>query len=204
MTVETRAKSILSAAKQPDPWFGHRYGLNLYRGCSHQCIYCDSRSDCYGIESFETVQAKVNALEILRDELPRKRAKGTVGTGAMGDPYGPAEASFELTRGALDLLARFGFGVHVMTKSDLVTRDSDRLVEVGRRFAAVSFSFTTADDALARRAWRRWPHCASAECASARCSCRCSPSSPIPRRTSGDWPWPATPPGRSTSCPGRA
>ncbi|MFH1085509.1 MAG: radical SAM protein, partial [Chloroflexota bacterium] len=76
---------------EPDPWFGIKYNMNIYCGCQHQCIYCDSRSECYGIEDFSDVLVKVNAMELLRDELPRKRAKGLIGTGSMSDPYGPVE-----------------------------------------------------------------------------------------------------------------
>jgi DNA repair photolyase len=78
---EIRARVLLSSAKQPDPWFGIQHTMNLYRGCSHQCIYCDSRSQCYQIENFADVLVKVNAIELLRKELPRKRIKGTIGTG---------------------------------------------------------------------------------------------------------------------------
>jgi len=149
---EIEGKSLLASVTRPDPWFGLRYNLNLYRGCLHGCIYCDSRSECYRIERFDEVLVKVNALDLLRQELPRKREKGTVGTGAMSDPYGPAERHYGLMRGTLELLAAHRFGVHVITKSDLVIRDVELLQEVGRaHHAVVSFSFTTVDDALARK-----------------------------------------------------
>ena len=86
MVKEITAKTILSSSKQPDPWFGIKYTMNLYRGCQHQCIYCDSRSACYQIENFADVLVKVNAIELLRKELPRKRIKGVIGTGAMNIP----------------------------------------------------------------------------------------------------------------------
>jgi len=70
------------------PWFGIKYGVNLYRGCQHQCIYCDSRSECYQIENFNTdMLVKANAIDLLRKELASKRVKGTIGTGSMNDPY---------------------------------------------------------------------------------------------------------------------
>ena len=95
---EIQAKTLLGATAKPDPWFGIKYTMNLYRGCQHQCIYCDSRSECYGIEDFgHDVLVKANALDLLRDELPRKRVKGTVGTGSMNDPYMPLEAEVNLT-----------------------------------------------------------------------------------------------------------
>ena len=89
MIVEIQAKTLLAHSKHPDPWFGIKYTMNIYRGCEHQCIYCDSRSECYQIENFKDVLVKVNALELLEKELPRKRAKGTIGTGSMSDPYTP-------------------------------------------------------------------------------------------------------------------
>src|SRR5512145_2339739 len=97
MIHEIQAKTLLPHAKQPDPWFGIKYTMNLYRGCQHQCIYCDSRSECYQIENFRDVLVKVNAIERLRDELPRKLSKGTVGTGSMNDPYMPVERQYNLT-----------------------------------------------------------------------------------------------------------
>jgi len=152
MIKEITAKTLLSSARQPDPWFGIKYTMNLYRGCQHQCIYCDSRSECYQIEDFEhDVLVKANALDLLRDELPRKRVKGTIGTGSMNDPYMPLEAKHRLTRGALEIIAGLRFPVHVITKSDLVVRDADLLADIGRVYAAVSFTVTAADDDLSRR-----------------------------------------------------
>ncbi len=152
MIKEISAKTLLSSAKHPDPWFGIKYTLNLYRGCQHQCIYCDSRSKCYGIESFASdVLVKANAIELLRAELPRKRVRGTVGTGSMNDPYMPLEATVGLTRRALAVIAEHRFPVHVITKSDLVLRDADLLAEIGRVYAAISFTVTAADDALSQR-----------------------------------------------------
>ncbi len=151
MIREIEAKTLLIPLRDPNAWFGIRYTMNIYRGCEHQCIYCDSRSECYGIEDFREVLVKANALELLERELPRKRRKGTIGTGSMSDPYTPAERSLNLTGQALRLIARHGFGVHITTKSDLVVRDVAALVEIGRVWASVSFTVTTADDALARR-----------------------------------------------------
>lgn len=146
------AKVLLSHVKQPDPWFGLKYNMNLYRGCMHRCIYCDSRSECYGIDDFDgEVLVKANAIELLRDELSRKRVKGNVGTGSMNDPYMPLERKVNLTGRALTVLAEFGFPVHVMTKSDLVLRDLDILMDINRTRATVSFTITTADDDLAAR-----------------------------------------------------
>lgn len=147
---EIQAKQLLSSHARPDPWFGLRYTFNIYRGCKHGCIYCDSRSLCYGIEDFDEILVKVNALERLADELARKRIKGLVGTGSMSDPYGPVEADLRLTRGALEIVARHGFPLHLITKSDLVVRDADLLARIAADTACyVSFTITTTDDALA-------------------------------------------------------
>jgi DNA repair photolyase len=151
MIREIQAKTLLSSAKQPDPWFGIKYTMNLYRGCQHQCIYCDSRSECYQIENFTDILVKSNAIELLRKELGRKRVRGTIGTGSMNDPYMPLEAARALTGQALRVIAEFRFPVHVITKSALVLRDLDALREISREYAAVSFTITTADDELGKK-----------------------------------------------------
>ena len=152
MIKEIQAKVLLSYVKQPDPWFGLRYNMNLYRGCQHQCIYCDSRSECYQIDNFNhEVLIKANAIELLRKELARKRNKGTIGTGSMNDPYMPLEREVNLTGRALEVIAQFRFPVHIVTKSDLVLRDLDTLCDIGRVYAAVSFTITTAHDELGHK-----------------------------------------------------
>jgi DNA repair photolyase len=153
MIKEIQAKTLLSRVKGRDDWFGLYYNMNLYRGCQHQCIYCDSRSECYQIEDFNhEVLVKANAIELLRSELVGKRVVGTIGTGSMNDPYMPLETEIRLTRGALEVIAGSGFPVHVITKSDLVLRDHDLLEEIsGKTYAAVTFTITTADDALSKQ-----------------------------------------------------
>ncbi len=125
--------------------------MNLYRGCQHQCIYCDSRSDCYRIGDFSEIRVKVNALDLLEDVLPRKRMRGTIGFGSMNDPYMPVEREYQLTGKALEIISSNKFPVHILTKSDLVLRDIDLLENISRVYAAVSFTITTADDELARK-----------------------------------------------------
>ncbi|CAG0926421.1 hypothetical protein TFLX_00073 [Thermoflexales bacterium] len=151
MIREVTAKTLLSSAKRPDPWFGIKYTMNLYRGCPHQCIYCDSRSECYQIENFTDVLVKVNAIDLLKKELPRKRVIGTIGTGSMSDPYQPVEAARRLTAQALEVIAEQRFPLHALTKSDLVVRDLDTLQHIAQVYAAVSFTITTADDELGRK-----------------------------------------------------
>jgi len=151
MIKEITAKTLVSRVSGIDSIFGLDYGLNLYRGCQHRCIYCDSRSECYGIDQFDRdVLIKANAIELLHEELPRKRRAGIIGTGSMNDPYMPLEERTQLTRRALEAISEYGFGVHVMTKSDLVVRDIDLLRRIARVSAAVSLTITTVDDDLAR------------------------------------------------------
>lgn len=151
MIKEIYSKTILNHVKQPDIWFGLKYNMNLYRGCQHQCIYCDSRSTCYRIENFADIHVKVNALALLQDALPRKRVRGTIGFGSMNDPYMPIEKKYNLTGQALEIIAQHRFPVHILTKSDLVLRDIDVLREINKIYAAVSFTVTTADDDLASK-----------------------------------------------------
>lgn len=122
-----RAKTIVTNKKGGSQWFGTDYNMNIYRGCNHGCIYCDSRSECYGIDEFDKVKPKENALEIIRNDLRRKVKKGVIGMGAMSDPYNSLEKELLLTRHALELIDAFGFGVTIATKSNLILRDIDIL-----------------------------------------------------------------------------
>ena len=151
MVKEIQTKTILNHVKQPEPYFGLKYNMNLYRGCQHQCIYCDSRSECYQIEDFTEIQVKVNAIDLLADVLPRKRVCGTIGFGSMNDTYMPVERKYQLTRRAMKLIAKHHFPIHIVTKSDLVLRDIDLLQQIGGVYAAISFTITTIDDDLARK-----------------------------------------------------
>lgn len=146
------AKTILSRLRTPDDLFGIAYNMNVYRGCQHGCIYCDTRSDCYGVGDISSVAVKANALTLLDRELRAKGTRrGTIGTGSMNDPYMPLERSLGMVRKALEVISARRFPVHVITKSDLVVRDADVLQEIASVYAAVSFSVTLADDVLARR-----------------------------------------------------
>ena len=138
-----QAKGILSAQN----------GMNLYRGCVHGCIYCDSRSACYQMEhAFEDIEVKKNALELLESALRHKRKRCMIGTGAMTDPYIPQEMELRYMRRALELIDRYGFGVTVLTKSDRVLRDLDLLQSINRKAkAVVQMTLTTYDEALCRR-----------------------------------------------------
>lgn len=143
------AKTIISGYSDGSAWFGSNYNMNIYKGCCHGCIYCDSRSECYRVEDFDRVRAKRNALALIACELRSKRRRGVVGTGAMSDPYNPFEREHRLTRGALELIDAAGFGAVITTKSDLVTRDIDVLAAIARHSPTlVCITVTTADDEL--------------------------------------------------------
>ena len=145
------AKTILTKVRYGDDWYGVDYNMNLYRGCCHGCIYCDSRSSCYHIENFDTVKGKKNALTILVRELSKKKDHGVVGIGSMSDTYNPFEKQYEVTRGALKLLSKYDFGVAIDTKSDMILRDIDLLKEISaKNNVIIKFTITTSDDDLCR------------------------------------------------------
>lgn len=128
-------------------------GMNLYRGCSHGCIYCDSRSRCYHMEhAFEDIEVKENALELLEYALRHKRKKCMIGTGSMTDPYIPLEMEIGNVRKALRLIRDYGFGFTVITKSDRILRDLDLLREINERTkCVVQMTLTTYDEALCKK-----------------------------------------------------
>ena len=136
------AKGILSA----------RNGMNLYRGCTHGCIYCDSRSTCYGFtHDFEDIEVKQNAPELLERALRSKRRKCMIGTGAMCDPYMHCEETLKLTRRCLEIIDRYEYGVTVQTKSDRILRDLELLEHIHRKAkCVVQMTLTTYDEDLCR------------------------------------------------------
>lgn len=137
-----KAKGILSSQN----------GMNLYRGCMHGCIYCDSRSICYQMDhAFEDIEVKENALELLEDALRRKRKRCMIGTGSMSDPYITFELETEYTRKALLIIEKYGCGVALQTKSDRVLRDLEILKRINEKTkAVVQMTLTTADDSLCK------------------------------------------------------
>ncbi|MDE6474809.1 MAG: radical SAM protein [Clostridia bacterium] len=128
-------------------------GMNLYRGCLHGCIYCDSRSDCYQMHhDFEDIEVKGNALTLLEDALRRKRKKCMIGTGSMTDPYIPLESKICNVRKSLEIIDRYGFGFTVITKSDLILRDLDLLKRINEKTkCVVQMTLTTYDEDLCRK-----------------------------------------------------
>ena len=139
------AKGILNGS-------GGQYGMNVYRGCTHGCVYCDSRSRCYHFtHPFEDVEVKQNAPELLEKALKTKRRKCVIGTGSMSDPYMHCEEELHLTRQCLEILLKYGFGAAVQTKSDRILRDIDLLDEINRSAkCVVQMTLTTYDDDLCR------------------------------------------------------
>ena len=138
----TEAKTLVS-----------RYnGMNVYRGCAHGCVYCDSRSTCYQFtHAFEDIEVKQNAPALLEEVLRRRRRKCVISTGSMSDPYQPCERELLLTRRCLELLDRYGFGASVITKSDLVLRDLDLFDSINHRSKSVlQMTLTVADEDLSR------------------------------------------------------
>lgn len=136
------AKGILSA----------KNGMNLYRGCTHGCIYCDSRSLCYNMQhDFEDIEVKQNAPELLEDALRRKRKRCMIGTGAMCDPYMNCEEKLGLTRKCLEIIDRHGFGLAIQTKSDRALRDLDLFQSIHKKAkCVVQMTLTTHDEALCK------------------------------------------------------
>ncbi len=137
-----KAKGILS----------NNNGMNIYRGCSHGCIYCDSRSRCYGFtHEFEDIEVKENAAELLERALKSKRKKCMIGTGAMCDPYLHAEEKLRLTRRCLELIDEYEYGVAIQTKSTRILRDIDLLSSINKKAkAVVQMTLTTFDETLCK------------------------------------------------------
>ncbi len=137
------AKGILTGS-------GGRYGMNIYRGCTHGCVYCDSRSRCYQFtHPFEDIEVKQNAPELLEQALRSKRKRCMIGTGSMSDPYMHCEEQLGLTRKCLEIIHKYGFGLAIQTKSDRILRDIDLLDEINRSAKCiVEMTLTTYDDNL--------------------------------------------------------
>ena len=137
------AKGILTANNG-------RCGMNIYRGCTHGCIYCDSRSKCYQFtHAFEDIEVKDNAPELLESALKSKRKKCMIGTGSMSDPYMHCEEQLKLTRNCLEIISKYEFGLAIQTKSDRILRDIDLLDEINQKAkTVVQMTLTTYDDDL--------------------------------------------------------
>lgn len=159
MIREIQSKTILIRNKYPQYWFGVCFSINVYRGCSFGCIYCDSRSRCYRINNFDQdIEIKVNAIECLKRELPRRKKTELIGFGAMSDPYIPLEKTYQMTRQVLELLYLYRMPLFLLTKSNLVLRDIDILQKMNKyNYVCVAFTITCATDMLSKQIEPRAP-----------------------------------------------
>ncbi|PKK89693.1 MAG: radical SAM protein [Candidatus Wallbacteria bacterium HGW-Wallbacteria-1] len=148
---EISAKTLLSFRGRPGSWFGVSGTMNIYRGCSHGCIYCDSRSLCYGANDFDReIQVKANYLDLFPRELAARGRGGVISFGSMSDCYMPVEEKLCCTRRSLEVLRDRRYPVFILTKSDLVLRDLDLFTAIAKdTWACVAFTVTTSDDSLA-------------------------------------------------------
>ncbi|MEN8904638.1 MAG: radical SAM protein [Clostridiales bacterium] len=145
-------KTIISKYKNDNVWFGNNYNMNIYKGCCHGCIYCDSRSNCYNIHNFDEIKVKKNVLTTIEHEIKSKRKAGVIGTGFMSDPYNPYERVLKLTRGALKIINNNFFGVSIDTKSCLVLRDIDILKKISKHSPViVKVTITTFDNKICQK-----------------------------------------------------
>lgn len=147
------ARHLLTPVKgSMEDFFYADWNMNIYHGCSHGCIYCDSRSVCYQLTHFDSIRPKQNAISLLEHELRNKRTSGVITMGSMSDPYNPLEHSLGLTRQALELIRRYRFGAAFTTKSALCVRDTDLLADISRHSPVCArLTITCADDDLCRK-----------------------------------------------------
>lgn len=145
------AKHIINPTSNSS-WFGLDYNMNIYKGCCHGCIYCDSRSNCYNIIDFDKVRAKKDSSIIIENELRKKIKKGVIGTGAMSDPYNPFEKKYELTKNALNLVDKYGFGISIATKSSLIARDKNIIKRISEHSPTlIKITITTYNDNMSKK-----------------------------------------------------
>ena len=150
MTDELLTTSLLNQVDAPDPWLGLRYTVNLYQGCQYACVYCNSHIARSKSQPYIEGQVNPATLDLFEEQLASLATIGTIGS-SSGDPYMPLEASCEITRQTLEVIAARGFPAHIMTKNDLVLRDIDLLEKVSRVYAAVTFGITTPHDDLGKK-----------------------------------------------------
>lgn len=149
MLSQTNVKSILSPVRHPEELYGAHFAFDVYRGCPHACIYCAAASDTYDLDAPDVIiDAKVNAVELLAQELVSKKEKCLIATGVLSDPYCQAEERFMLTRMACECVLRHGFHLHICTKSDMILRDID-IFKRYKQQLSVSFSFTAFNEKTA-------------------------------------------------------
>ena len=150
---EIKAKTIIqNKADKNHFWFGFDYNMNLYQGCHHGCIYCDSRSECYQIENFDQIKVKQDAISLLSKELCSKKRKGVIAIGAMSDPYNHYEQQLKITHQALKLISQTGFGVMITTKSHTIINDLDLLKQINNKQSVlICMTITCGNDLLSKK-----------------------------------------------------
>ena len=149
---EIKAKTIIqNKADKNHFWFGFDYNMNLYQGCHHGCIYCDSRSDCYQISNFDQIKVKHNVLTLLSKELCSKKRKGVIAIGAMSDPYNHYEQQLKITHQALKIIKQTNFGVMITTKSHTLINDLELIKQINdKQSVLICMTITCGDDSLAK------------------------------------------------------
>lgn len=149
---EIKAKTIIqNKADKNHFWFGFDYNMNLYQGCHHGCIYCDSRSDCYQILNFDQIKVKHNVLTLLSKELCSKKRKGVIAIGAMSDPYNHYEQQLKITHQALKIIKQTNFGVMITTKSHTLINDLELIKQINdKQSVLICMTITCGDDSLAK------------------------------------------------------
>jgi len=153
-----RSKTLVQTQNSGQSWFGTTHNVNIYRGCNQDCIYCDSRSSCYQIDNFDEIKVKQDADIMIDQELSTKQKKGIISLGGMNDPYNVYEKELKYTQSALKSMNKYHFGVHVITKSTLVLRDLEILLQINQHSpVCVGITITTANDKLQKRIERNVP-----------------------------------------------
>lgn len=153
-----RVKKLVYPVSSGQSWFGITHNLNIYRGCNQNCIYCDSRSNCYQIKDFDTIKVKQEADFMVDLELSTKRKKGILGLGGMSDAYNNYEKELNYTRNILKSVDKYQFGVTIITKSTLIERDMDILKNINKHSpVCVALTITTENDRLQSRIERNTP-----------------------------------------------
>lgn len=150
---EIKAKTIVqNKADKKHFWFGFDYNMNLYQGCHHGCIYCDSRSECYHVENFNQVKIKQNVISLLSKELCTKKRKGVIAIGAMSDPYNHYEQQLKITHQALKIINQTGFGVMITTKSHTIVHDLEILKHINaKQPVLICMTITCGNDQLSKK-----------------------------------------------------
>lgn len=163
---QIQVKTILNKKKYADSWFLDRFTLNPYSSCSFNCLYCYIRGSKYGTNMERKLAVKTNAPELLEKQLKRLAQKNDYGfivLASATDPYLSVEKDEKITRRLIEIILKYRFPLHIITKSDLVLRDLDLFEELRKEAiippdlsnrlkegVVITFSFSTIDEKIAR------------------------------------------------------